>query len=162
MNVSKKNKGYTLIEVLIAIAIFSIGILAVASMQTDAIMKTVSSRNTTEALELASAHVEFLHGIPLYDDSLDLDGVNGVEQFDINGDLVETVDNPHEIAMGHYTIQWTVTDDEPLNAIPNIYSTTGPDPLTISKTIMVTVFETQRPNQPLATLEMIKVWDRDG
>jgi type IV pilus assembly protein PilV len=162
MIVSKKNDGYTLIEVLIAIAIFSIGILAVASMQTDAIMKTVSSRNTTEALELASAHVEFLHGIPLYDDSLDLDGVNGVEQFDINGDLVETVDNPHEIAMGLYTIQWTVTDDQPLNAITNIYSTTGPDPLTISKTIMVTVFETQRPNQPLATLEMIKVWDRDG
>jgi prepilin-type N-terminal cleavage/methylation domain-containing protein len=163
MNVSKKNDGYTLIEVLIAIAIFSIGILAVASMQTDAIMKTVSSRNTTEALELASAHVEFLHGIPLYDDSFDLDGVNGVEQFDIHGDLVETVvDNPNEVAMGRYTIQWTVTDDQPLDAIMNIYSTTGPDPLTISKTIVVTVFETQRPNQPLATLEMIKVWDRDG
>ena len=162
MNVSKKNDGYTLIEVLIAIAIFSIGILAVASMQTDAIMKTVSSRNTTGALELASAHVEFLHGIPLYDDSLDLDGVNGVEQFDIHGDLVERINNPREIAMGRYTIQWTVTDDQPLNAIANIYSTTGPDPLTISKTIMVTVFDTQRPNQPLATLEMIKVWDRDG
>jgi prepilin-type N-terminal cleavage/methylation domain-containing protein len=162
MNVSKKNDGYTLIEVLIAIAIFSIGILAVASMQTDAIMKTVSSRNTTEALELASAHVEFLHGIPLYDDSLDLDGNGVVEQFDMHADLVEIVDNPHEIAVDRYTIQWTVTDDEPLDAITNIYSTTGPDPLTISKTILVTVFDTQRPNQPLATLEMIKVWDRDG
>lgn len=158
---SKKNDGYTLIEVLIAIAIFSIGILAVASMQTDAIMKTVSSRNTTEALQLASAHVEFLHGIPLYDESLDLDVDGNVEQFDIHADLVEKV-NPQEKPMGRYTIQWTVTDDEPLDAITNIYSTTGPDPLTISKTIMVTVFETQRPNQPLATLEMIKVWGRDG
>lgn len=149
-----KNAGYTLIEVLIAIAIFAIGILAVASLQTDAVMKTVSSRNTTEALKLASAHVEFLHGIPLYDE-------NGVEQFDIDPWLVE---GPHSEEMNRYTIQWTVTDDEPLDAIsPNVFSESGlPDPLTISKTIVVTVFETQRPNRPLATLEMVKIWDRDG
>jgi prepilin-type N-terminal cleavage/methylation domain-containing protein len=160
MNFQKKNNGYTLIEVLIAIAIFSIGALAVASMQTDAIMKTVSSRNTTEALELASAQAEFLHGIPLYDDTLDLNGNGNVEQFDVHPNLEEDGDN--QIIRGHYTIQWAVTDDEPLDAITNIYSTAGPDPLTISKTIMVTVFDTGRPNQPLATLEMIKVWDRDG
>jgi prepilin-type N-terminal cleavage/methylation domain-containing protein len=157
----KKNDGFTLIEVLIAIAIFSIGVLAVVSMQTEAIMKTVSSRNTTEALELANAHVEFLHGISFYDDTLDLDGKKGVEQFDIHPWLEETED-AHEITMGRYTIQWAVTDDQPLESITNIYSKDGPDPLTISKTIMVRVFDIRQLNQPLAILEMVKVWDRDG
>lgn len=159
MNIPKENSGFTLIEVLIAMAVFAIGILAVASLQTDAVMKTISSRNTTEALELASAHVELLHGLPLYDDSLDLDGNGNVEQFDLPDELTG---GDHETETGRYTIRWTVTDNEPLGAIANIYSTTGPDPLTISKTIVITVFDSRRLNQPLATLEMIKIWDRDG
>lgn len=162
MNVQKNNGGFTLIEVLIAIALFSIGILAVASMQTNAIIKTVSSRNTTEALELAGGLVEFLHGIPLYDDSLDLDGDGVVEQFDIAPQLVSLIDDEHEMIIGHHIIRWNVIDDQPLQAITNIYSTVGPDPLTVSKTIEVAVFDNRRLNQPLATLEMIKVWDRDG
>jgi len=159
MNDLKRDDGFTLIEVLIAMAIFSIGIMVVVSLQTDAVMKTVSARNTTEALELASAQVEFLHGLPLYDPDLDLDG-NGVEEpFDMPPELNAGF---HEAAVGRYTMRWTVTDNQPLVAIPNVFSTVGPDPLTISKAIAVTVADAQQPNRPLATLEMIKVWDRDG
>ena len=159
MNDLKRDDGFTLIEVLIAMAIFSIGIMVVVSLQTDAVMKTVSARNTTEALELASAQVEFLHGLPLYDPDLDLDGNGITAPFDMPPELNAGL---HTAAVGRYTMRWTVTDDEPLEEIPNVFSTVGPDPLTISKTIVVTVADAQQPNRPLATLEMIKVWDRDG
>lgn len=160
MNDRKKNEGYTLIEVLIAMAIFAIGILAVASLQTNAVMKTTSSRNITEALELASGHAEFLQGLPLYDQTLDLDNSGTADQFDIPPDLVN---GDHEIQMGRYTIQWTVTPDVPIVALtPNPYSTAGPDPLTISKTIEVRVFETRNPNRIMAQLELVKIWEQDG
>ena len=45
-----RNRGYTLIEVMIAIAIFSIGFLAVGSMQIRATRTGVSSRNQTTVL----------------------------------------------------------------------------------------------------------------
>ena len=162
MNDLKRDDGFTLIEVLIAIAIFSIGIMVVVSLQTNAVMKTVSARNTTEALELASAQVEFLHGLPLYDPDLDLDGDGITEPFDMPPELNAENADDHEAAVGRYAMRWTVTDNQPLVAIPNVFSTVGPDPLTISKTIVVTVADARQPNRPLATLEMIKVWDRDG
>ena len=49
-----ENKGFTLIEALFAIAIFSIGILAVSSMQISAINNNASARMRTEATMLAS------------------------------------------------------------------------------------------------------------
>lgn len=162
MNARKNNDGYSLIEVLIAMAIFSIGFLAVASLQTDAVMKTTSARNITEALELAGGHVEFLQGLPLYDDTLDLNGNGFVEQFDIHPDLADG-DHEGQDLSGRYTIRWAVTPDKPLPALsPNPFSTVGPDPLTISKAIMVTVFDSRNLNQPLAELEMVKIWDKDG
>lgn len=88
------NQGYTLIEVLIAIAVFSIGILAVAAMQTTSVQGNASARRVTEATALAENQIESLLELP-YDDN-DLDPAL----------------NPHEVTQGPYTINWNVTDSD--------------------------------------------------
>jgi prepilin-type N-terminal cleavage/methylation domain-containing protein len=52
--------GFSLIEVLVAMAIFAIGILAVYSMQIHSIRGNTSARGVTENITLASAKVEEL------------------------------------------------------------------------------------------------------
>ena len=58
------NKGFTLIEVLITIAIFAIGVLAVASMQYGSVRNTASGDITTMAANLARAQMETLKSVP--------------------------------------------------------------------------------------------------
>ena len=50
----EKNEGWTLIEVLIAIVILTVGLLGVGSMQISAIRGNFMSGNTSIALTLAS------------------------------------------------------------------------------------------------------------
>jgi len=59
----KGQQGYTLIEVSIAMAIFAIGILAIASLQVRAISHNQSARWATEAENWAQSQVETLMGM---------------------------------------------------------------------------------------------------
>jgi prepilin-type N-terminal cleavage/methylation domain-containing protein len=59
----KGQQGYTLIEVTIAMAIFAIGILAIASLQVRAISHNQSARWATEAGAWAQSQVETLMGL---------------------------------------------------------------------------------------------------
>lgn len=51
-------KGFTLVEVLVAVGIVSIGLIAVASMQSTAIMGNSSARDATIAVQLAEEMVD--------------------------------------------------------------------------------------------------------
>jgi type IV pilus assembly protein PilV len=85
-------KGFTLIEVLIVLAIFSIGILAVAAMQMTSTKGNASARRITEATALAENQIENLMQVS-YDHA------------DLN-----TATNPHGSTQGPYTINWNVTE----------------------------------------------------
>ena len=85
-------KGFTLIEVLIVMAIFSIGILAVATMQMTSTKSNASARRITEETALAENQIENL--MQLSYDHADLNPAN----------------NPHESIQGPYTINWNVTE----------------------------------------------------
>jgi len=52
------NKGFTLIEVLISVFLLSVGLLAVAAMQTIAMTGSSSSNNTTLSTQLAEEMVD--------------------------------------------------------------------------------------------------------
>ncbi len=85
-------RGFTLIEVLIAMAIFAIGILAVTSMQIRSINQNSTARLQTEATTLAVEWMEQLLALP-YEDARLNEGVHPLE------------------VSGNYTIQLTVSED---------------------------------------------------
>ncbi len=59
-----KSQGFTLVEVMIGMAIFAIGFLAVSSMQITAIQGNGSAREGTEAATLAAEQAERLMALP--------------------------------------------------------------------------------------------------
>ncbi len=63
-------KGFTILEVLVAISILTVGLLAVASMQVSAIRGNHLSANVTCALALAEDKMEYLLGRDYNDASL--------------------------------------------------------------------------------------------
>ena len=71
MSNSLKERGFTLIEVLISLIILAIGVLAVAGMQITSIIGTSFSSNMTQASVLAQDRLEFIKSLPLNDVSLD-------------------------------------------------------------------------------------------
>jgi prepilin-type N-terminal cleavage/methylation domain-containing protein len=85
------NEGFTLVEVMIGMAIFLIGFLAVGSMQVTAINGNASARESTEAATRATDQLETLIALP-YDS--------------IGGGGPDT--------QGAYTTSWAVLDDTPL------------------------------------------------
>lgn len=83
-------KGFTLIEVLIAMVVFAIGILAITGMQISATQGNQSARLRTEAVSYASEYME----------NLISQGYAAVT----NGSATE----------GPITIAWTVKNDTPI------------------------------------------------
>jgi prepilin-type N-terminal cleavage/methylation domain-containing protein len=86
-------RGFSLIEVLIAMAIFSIGILALTSLQIRSINQNATAKMQTAATTLAVDWMEQLISRP-YDDA-----------------WLDEADSPFEVQRGSYTIVWDVTED---------------------------------------------------
>jgi prepilin-type N-terminal cleavage/methylation domain-containing protein len=63
-NRKQDSQGFTLVEIMIAISIFTIGILAIASMQVSAINGNDSANNLTGATTWAQDKIEELLAIP--------------------------------------------------------------------------------------------------
>lgn len=85
------NAGFSLIELMIAIAVFSIGILAVASLQVSAISGNAKGRMISEELAIAESQLEFLMAQP-YATSPVLNPDNA----------------PYQAVAGAYTMVWDV------------------------------------------------------
>ncbi len=83
--IQKENncRGFTLVEVMIAVAILAIGILGIAAMQVQAIRSTDYARRSTEALNIASERMEVLNALdidnPLFNDN-NADGAAGLDR----------------------------------------------------------------------------------
>ena len=115
---SYKERGFTLIEILIAMAIFSIGILAVGSMQLRSTGGNTNARIGTEASVWAQDRVETLMLLPYTHLDLSVGG---------HGPLNE----------GGYQIDWTVYDST--GATPPGYPLWGVTPTINTRIIHVTV-----------------------
>jgi type IV pilus assembly protein PilV len=105
--------GYTLIELMIAIAIFSIGILGVYAMQIKSVKENAVGRDVTEKATWAMDRVEELIALP-YDDAdltvgdhhpaADSDGIDNNN----NGRIDEAGET------GFMSISWSVQEGTPL------------------------------------------------
>ncbi len=150
--------GFTIIEVLIAIAIFSIGLMAMGALQTRSLMKTGDISRKTEAWALLAEQAELLKQLPFY---LNVGAQTHPPALDEGG-----FGGPRGVVSpdGRYTIQWRVDDDEPIlqqneTALPGVPAGT----YTVSKRItMVAMRPGGNPAMPLAQVEFFKVWWATG
>ena len=68
MDKKDREAGFTLLEVIVAVSILTVGLLAVASMQTAAIRGNETAYRVTESVTWAQDRLEFLLSLP-YDDA---------------------------------------------------------------------------------------------
>ncbi|MBN1626086.1 MAG: prepilin-type N-terminal cleavage/methylation domain-containing protein, partial [Deltaproteobacteria bacterium] len=94
------NNGFTLLEVIFAVSILTVGILAVAAMQASSIRGNAFAWGTSEATNIAMAQIESLMDLPYHDDRLTETGVGESH-----------IGNP----VGNYNISWTVENDAIIN-----------------------------------------------
>lgn len=106
MNNLFREKGFTLIEVLIGLIILAIGILAVAGMQITSITGTSFSKNLTKASVIAQDRLEILKGLPLTDASFDIKDHPNDTKVDIFTGSYEAVRNPNP---NYVTITYSVS-----------------------------------------------------
>jgi type IV pilus assembly protein PilV len=145
-------QGFTLIEVLIAMAIFAIGILAVGSMQISAINTNALARNSTTVVTMAKDRAEQLMALP-YNDDIFTDLTVGEHSVAAGSftQATDGIDNNEDGQIdeagetGHISIEWNVTESD--------LSGDGDND---SKLITVTVTRVLRGRQKRASLDFIK------
>lgn len=106
------NKGFTLIEAMIALAVFSIGLLGIASMLITSVKGNSFAFKTTTATTLAQAQIEELSSFDFNDPNItdaDNDGNGGLADTGANADFTRTVNCNGE----QYTLFWNVADNYP-------------------------------------------------
>lgn len=90
-------KGFTLIEVLIAIVILSIGLLGIGQMQLMGIQGNASANGFSEAAEFGQDKLEELINLPYTDVALnDTDGNGTGQDTSAGGGVVNGLDNDDE------------------------------------------------------------------
>jgi prepilin-type N-terminal cleavage/methylation domain-containing protein len=130
-----RNNGFTLIEVVIALAVLTIGIIAMFSMQTMGIKGNSSANRVTETTTWAADTVEGIVSLS-YDKLIDKNK-NGTEH-DLNKDgiddivngnfglsdtatgLVVDADENTVTADGRYNIYWNVAVDHPFRGVKTV------------------------------------------
>ena len=120
---SCSEKGFTLIEILMALTIFSFGLLAIAGLQVSAIQSNSGANQKTAEALLAQGIMEDILSFPRDNSnssSLDLDPSTATSQswtqYPFDSD-----DNSYTlIAGGTYTAEVTVTPDTPVSDMTQI------------------------------------------
>lgn len=149
---ASNDSGFTLIEVLIALAIFAIGLMAMGALQARTLMDTGDVARKTEAWTVVEQQAEFLKQLPFYQD---------VATQTYPADLTAGGHNANRLN-GRYNLQWQVTDDEPIGpqnqtVLPGVPVGT----YTVSKRVVVTANRVGSADL-LAQLEFVKVWAATG
>lgn len=171
---SASNDGYTIIEVLIALAIFSIGFLAMGALQSASLRATRNITLHTQSWAVLEDEADVLKGIRFYANN---DGINN----DNDGATDEvTEEDPDLVAGNHnadtpdgrFTIYWQVENNVPIPAVTippaNINAPVLPElpagVYTVSKTIsiQVTLPGGNPQTDALASAEFVKTWAESG
>lgn len=113
--------GFTVIEVMIAITILSIGLLGIASMQINAIRGNSLSDNITCALALAEDKMEELMGRDYSDPALeDIVIKNNDDLTNIAREWIDKqeplIDEAGKLDAGHFRRVWNIADDTPIES----------------------------------------------
>jgi prepilin-type N-terminal cleavage/methylation domain-containing protein len=114
-----QSRGYTIVEVMIALAVFSVGFLAYSGLQLSSSKGNLKSRWLTQAATYATDRIEMLLDLPFTDDDLAAGTHSPPDESDgIDNDNDGRVDEAGE--SGPLDISWTVTDDAPIMNVKTI------------------------------------------
>lgn len=94
----RNEKGASVVEIMVALLIFGIGLVAAIRVLPESSAKTTRSRNKTIAVNIAQEKVEELMA-------------SGYQAADLGAGDHDDPDNP---IRSHYIRTWTVTDDTPV------------------------------------------------
>ena len=153
---AQRQGGFTLIEVLIAITLLTVGILAAASMQITALGGNHLASRTTTATARASSIVEELMELDYYNDPWLADTTGGTVNLNddeavraaLDNDDLATAHDPDEVQVPDFTIFWNVVDHYPYD--------NGVTDEPVVKTIRVTVRRDDRGVQRDLSLDFIR------
>lgn len=98
---SEQANGFTLLEVMIAMLVFTIGILAVAGLQQHAIQQNGSAFDRTRANAVATAVLEELKQLPFTDSNLSANG-------NLNAGMAVGSNPPDPSSAGHQFVPSTM------------------------------------------------------
>ena len=148
------DSGFTLIEALIAIAIFSIGLLAMGTLQARSLMRTGDVARKTEAWTIADEQVTLLKQMPFMN----------IATWTVPPDL--TAGN-HQVTHlnGRYDVHWQVVDDTPIgqqNALVLPGVPAGNYTVCKRITVAVTPLGGNPPNDTISEVQFIKTWWATG
>jgi len=101
--------GLTLVEVMMALAILSLGLMAMLGMQVQAMRGSKTGRHTTRAAEIARDRMEFFHRVQWGDADL-ADTTGWMLAGDIVNDRVETLGGGTFRTEQAYTVDWQIQD----------------------------------------------------
>ena len=109
MKIPTSQKGFTLIEVLVAMTIFAIGLLAIAGMQITALKGNSSANTQSAATAMASGILEEILIWDLADPRLAADSADNDWDFDPATAGVQTQSDPDDtLGAGTYSAKYSV------------------------------------------------------
>jgi len=124
----KSQKGITLVEIMIAVIIFGIGIGMAMRTLPESSVTTTRGRNITIATNLATEKVEELMGLPFSDAELTQGTHNDA-------------DNPIDL---HYQRSWLVADDTPIPGMKRVSVTVNFPTASTDSSVTLDTFITSR------------------
>ena len=113
MQLKRDKSGFTLLEVIVALAIFTIGILALYTAQTATIGYNSGASRMTTAVNWAAQTLEAIVSL----DYRDLTDQNGDKTSGLSVTSTTGADYSAVSPDGRYTIVWNVVEDMPM---PNV------------------------------------------
>ncbi len=104
-------KGFTIIEVMIAMTILAIGLLSIGTMQITAVKGNKIAMDISRASYLAESKLEELLSMPF----VNADGVDTNSNGPVGLDAATTDTADRFEINGRYTVFWNIADDFPFN-----------------------------------------------
>jgi type IV pilus assembly protein PilV len=132
----KREKGFTLIEIMVAIFILTIGILAVASMQNSSLLGTAKSNAVTQATNVAMDRMERLLCLPF--DTWSATGPNPTPHDGDNTFFTGPPVIPESITSISFRVEDGPVWDDSVPPVPTTVDSVPPVPTTVTITVTIT------------------------
>jgi prepilin-type N-terminal cleavage/methylation domain-containing protein len=115
----KRDAGFTLLEVMAAMAIFLLGILAIMALQSTSIRGNVRARGVTDISVLAADRLEKLIALPFDDPGLVAGNFPQAQATDgLDNNYDGEIDEDGEV--GTLWVEWNIVNDWPIRNVKTI------------------------------------------